>query len=987
MKKILVFILIVITLSRPAFSNNPILDDETTPSFEQLTRASGLSNMSVSSILQDKYGFLWFGTQGGLNRYDGRSIEVIRNHPFKDDGLLHNLIQTMAYHEEKHELWIGTYQGLSRYDIATETFVNYTDALSNSVVVAIAFDATGDAWVGTLDGLNRINPITHEVTTYEVSSDVVRSILLASNGMLYIATYDGLWFYDATKDALEKRPLDLPNETLMLVKESETGVLTLGLWDGGLIKYHLDTGKLIRHTFEDNRVYAYTQTRDGIEWVGTWGGGLFAILPNGETRHYPGSKSRGDVGHAVIYSLFQSSSDILWVGTNGGGITKINPLKRDYLMLSHEKDNPNALSAGKINLIHRDRSNRLWVGVYNSGIERVLPDGKTTLKYPPNPETNLGNNVMAVLDEAGLPLIFGTSSGLTLYNESSETFEAFDIGLPKDNLIYALAYDPKGILWIGTYREGVYTYDLKSKDIKRYHFVDDGHQTLSDNLVYDILIDSKSRVWVATNNGLNLMTDAAEGFKFFKKVPGNTSSLPSNTLRHLYEDTSGTIWIASVGGGLSRFVEETFDFFSYTESEGLSNNTVMSMVESDDGKLWVATLDGLTVLSKTRDQMDTLSPEDGIGGYEFNGGHYKEADGTMLFGGPHGITALPGQLQFKMPEKPPLYVSQMMVYQNALPLLGSFFNNHTFEFKHSENFIRFEFVALDYDAPDKIEYYHRLLGQNDEWIATANLNTAAYSNLKPGHYTFEVFAKTTRGVATDYASVDFTIKKPWYLTPVAFITYLLLVVVLIQTLFKLRERRLIVEKNTALEQINDQLAKANEQLESLSIKDPLTQVYNRRYFENVIEQQLQLSKRSQIPMGLLMLDIDDFKHINDTYGHIIGDKILMALTQAIEPLLHRSTDFIARFGGDEFIIGLYDTDFDGVMVIANAIQKKLSHLIYVSESQNVRIKITTSIGVYSEVPSLNQTSEGLIHAVDQALYRAKNTGKNKIVSGDAFLAE
>jgi len=952
-KKVLYTVLVlVLTLGPLIYGDDQLISEDLPPVLDYITREDGLSNLSVSSIVEDKYGIMWFGTQGGLNRYDGQSMTVYRSNPFDTKGLLHNLIQTMAYDPVNHVLWIGTYQGLSSYNIHQDTFTNYTVAdnkLSNEVVVTILLE--GDyIWVGTLDGLNRIDPETKEIITYPVPGKVVRDLHLGSDQILYLGTYEGLCYFDSLKKEVTPIDLDLPSPYVMTLDEFDLGYLTLGMWEGGLAHMNLADKSLTYKTFEDNRVYSVLQTKDTTRWVGTWGGGLFVEDQNGSTYHYEGSGQDNDLPHKVVYSMYQSQSDILWIGTNGGGIVKINPRKRNYVSLHSSPDRPQGLSPGKINLLHRDHLGDLWIAVYNTGIERYTPETGQIKKYFDPSNQTMGNNVTSVFQLDQDNLLLGTEIGFFNYNYQEDAFSPLDLGLG-EKIIYALEVHDQ-TLWIGTYNEGLYAYDFTRSSIVNFSSKD---QTLSDNLVYDIHHDSQGRLWVATNNGLNLRRPDGT-FKVYYKVENNTSHLPNNNTRVIFEDKDQNIWIGT-GGGLSLFQESTDSFSTFTEEDGLSNNMILAILQHDNGDIWVSTSDGISIINLETQSIKTLSTEDGIGGYEFNTGHLKDQDGTLHFAGVHGITSIPPSFNEPSTSEPNLYITGVHVFQHQVDVPVGFFNNKSLTFKPSDNMLTFDFLALDYDAPDKVTYYYRLTPLARDWISLGTSDFITYSNLKPGSYHLEVYAESSRGVKTQPVSLDFVIEKPWYLTWYAFMAYGCLFIFLIYIIIKLRESRY--------------LKLANLQLEELSIKDGLTGVYNRRYFDDVMEQYLQLAKRSQAPMGIIMIDIDDFKAINDSKGHLAGDQVLKNISSIIQDSLQRSTDFVARYGGDEFVIALYDTPLQGVLDIARYIMEAVSHQ-----------SVTLSMGAHSQIPAPSTTVESLVKQADHLLYDSKSKGKNRITHQD-----
>ncbi len=964
-----------------------IIKDDALPTFELLNRDSGLSNLSVSSIIQDKYGFLWFGTQGGLNYYDGREMKVYRRNPFKDNNLVHNLIQTMYYDEEKHELWIGTYQGVSKLNIEENIFKNYTvedDGLSNPVVIAITKDKENNIWLGTMDGLNKLNSETGAIKKYEIPGETVRALKIDSKGRLLIGTYEGLLYYEKETDSIKEFDIDLPSSYVMVIKEYEKGVLTLGLWDGGVAKLDLENNEILETIkYKDNRIYSLIKTSDGTLWVGTWGGGLFAATKDGISCHFPGEGREKSLVHPVVYSMYQDHSDILWIGTNGGGLCKVNPRKSNYVKFFHDPDNPNSLSYGKINTIYEDKNNDLWIAVYNSGLNLYDSESKEIIKYkndPDNPNSFPANQVVDILKMSNEKLLFGTDVGLVFYDMNTKEFSLWDI-LPEDTNVYSLENKGESELWIGTYTNGVYCYNKLNGELKQFKYTDPNNYNLSDNLIYDILVDSKNRVWIGTNNGLNLLKPGEEKFKIYHRVSGDNNQLASNTIRTLFEDSKGRIWIGMTGGGIALYNEENDSFISFTEEDGMSSNVVLKILEDNVARIWAATHNGISVIKPDSGEILVLTPDDGIGGWEFNTGYFQSDDKTLLFGGIHGITAIPSSFTDIELEAPKVYVTNIDLYQNSIDENRQFFNNSELEFGSDDSFLGFKFAALDFDAPEKTRFYYKLEGFDKNWIIAGTRDYVSYSNLPSGDYELKVVAETARYIRSEPASVYFTIAAPWYKTIFAYVFFAICFLIFIFALFKFREMHLLNQRNSELAKINKKLESANNELESVSIKDPLTGIYNRRYFDTVIEEQLNLAKRSKTYLTLIMFDLDYFKDVNDKFGHIAGDQLLMDISKNVLKVLSRSTDFAARYGGDEFGVVLYDTDKEGAYIVAEKIKEAAENARVRPEFTTSEEKVTVSMGLVSIIPEQYITVKDIIKTADEALYRAKQEGRNLIRIG------
>lgn len=986
--RVLILIMLLLILKIGISYANPFSEYYSRVVFESIGREQGLKDLSVSSVVQDKNGFIWFGTQGGLFRYNGKDTTIYRNNPFVTDGLIHNLIQTMYYDIENHHIWLGTYQGISMMDIETNQFTNYTvedNGLSNSVVVAIGTDAKKNIWFGTLDGLNRLDIETGKFKVYNVEGKVVRTILLDSRGRLLIGTYEGLFYFDETKDALIRVDLEYPSSYVMVIKEFQEGKLHLGLWDGGVLEIDLDFNILDHKIYADNRVYTLQMTKDQTLWVGTWGGGLFCQKDD-DIFSFNDRNIKGNINHSVIYSFLEDQSGLLWIGTNGGGVFKTNPQKVNYLEIFNKSEDPDSLDEGKINTIFRDSKNRLWIAVYNKGLNRYDETTRKIIKYNIeniDKRTLINNQVMDIIEFQNT-LYIASGSGVDQYDEINDVFISANL-LPEGTISYALDIDNKNQFWVGTYLDGVYEFD-DSLNFVRHISKNDGVFDLSDNLVYDIVSDMKGRLWIGTNNGLNVY-DKTTGInrKYFKE-DGNFEGLASNTVRNILEAKDGTMWIGLVGGGVSKYVEATDTFVSYTEANGLVENTVVGLKEAIDGKIWIATHNGISILDPLTNNIINLSLADGIGGYTFTGEGFKDADGSLLFGGTHGVTRFPSRMELGAAQLPPVYITDFLVYQKPVAEGISIFNNKNYELKADENYIGFEFNAIDYLTLSHIQYSYKLSEVDEDWIESGNRNYVTYSNLSSGEYTFSVRVKTIQGEYTEPAVVTFKISKPWYYSYYAYAFYVFILCFIVYSLLKIRENRLITLKNSELEVINDKLGDAVKELEEVSIKDALTGIFNRRYFNEVLNDHLQIAIRSQNAISLLMIDVDDFKNINDIYGHVFGDRFLIEFARIISENLPRSTDFCARYGGDEFAVVLYDTDSNGAKKIASSIKEVLQVLNISYQNEVVEIETFVSMGIYSVIPDKNVNLELIVSLADEALYEAKKTGKNKIVIRDQYSA-
>jgi diguanylate cyclase (GGDEF)-like protein len=955
-----------------------------TPYFDLLQREDGLSNLSVSSIIQDKNGFIWIGTQGGLNRYDGEHFLVFRNDPYDLTTLAHNLIQTMFYDAKEHAIWIGTYQGVSRFDINTQKFTNYTvdnSKLSNSIIVAINKDNLGNIWFGTLQGLNKLDPKSNEITNVDLPGDVVRTLCLSSDGDLYIGTLKGVYVLRAGEADIQVLDINEKNTVIMSIKEFDKGILTIGYWDGGVLTYTIDSKEKEYLDIGEDHVYTLEKTHDGTLWIGTWGGGLYGFTKEGTRYHFEGNAKQGSLVNPVVYSLLEDSSGLLWIGTNGGGLNRISSRKANYVLYQHDQQNTNSLSNGKINAIYSDRNNRMWIAVYNQGIDVIDPKTSTVekiLSVKGVASTIPNNMVRCIIDFNGKTLI-GTDNGFGYYDMVTKHYES--IGEFQQEKVYSIVVINQTQLWIGTRDNGLYLYDMNKGVQKHYHReASNSEYRLLDNSIYALLLDSSQRLWIATNYGLAKMTPGDIQIVTYIKSMNRTEALASNSINCLYESENKDIWIGTSDGGLSVYNNKTNTLKTFTEKEGMSSNTVVSISECDYGNIWAATQNGISILDLSKGDpisITTLTPEDGIGGFEFTKGIYKDSD-YLYFSGAHGVVRIPSEYSRPYYRVPKVLITDIRIYNTRLTADVDVYNGTEHLLRFEDSYLSITYRALDFERPDQLNYFVELTGIDNGFIDNGNLNTMNYSRLKPGSYEFKVYAVTSNGVKSDIERVKFTIMKPWYLSRLAILAYCLgalLVVFLSLNTFK---SRLIKRKNIELALINQALEKANVALENLSVTDSLTDVYNRRFFESYLKDKVELAIRNKHTLiTLVLIDIDDFKEINDYFGHLEGDRLLIWISQLIKALLPRSTDIIARYGGDEFILVLYDTNQEGAKHVIEKIQKALAE----EEPKNIGLnKIPTlSFGSVTVLPAIDTDHDDLLKKADSCLYKAKRNGKNQVI--------
>lgn len=806
--------------------------------FDHLGISDGLSSSSISSIVQDVEGFIWFGTQSGLNRYDGYSVERFEHDPFDRNSLSHNLVQTMHYARGEGILWVGTYGGLNRFDPRTGEFTLYEKtpedrtSLSNNVVVAIEHDADGSLWVGTLEGLNRFVSDEDGFVRYLPGTDegsipdkVVRTIRTDRLGRLWVGTYGGLSRYIPGRDAFETLTSDGPagaslpsNYVMSIVPDPiDDHILWIGTWDGGVSQLDTRTGAVETIRLENDDIYTMMFDSRGNLWVGTWGGGVYVVDPDTGERAsiVAGEDTRPtSLSHNVAYSLLEDESGIVWVGTNGGGVNTYVPWENRFETFVHDRADPSSVAPGKVETIHVDRDGTVWVGVYNGGLNRYDPERDGFRRYrsdeadPASLSHDIVNEVMR--DSRGR-LWIGTNVGLNRYLPQTDRFErilASEGELPEDT-IFEITEAPDGTLWLGTNTSGVVVYDPADG---RYRVIDhrpDDPESLSDNLVRSITFDDRGNVWVGTNQGLNRLDPDTDRITRYLHDADEPGTISNDNVRMVVQDRSGRLWVVTTGGGVNRYDYETDSFELVSTEDGLASHHVVAAIDDNRGILWFPTNRGISVYDPENGFARTLDASNGLLSNELTQAVARGPDGALYFGSSEGVTVVSAPPEDETRYAPPMVVTSFEVLGAPRRLERAGPDRYApVELDHTDSYFSFEFAALDYSSPGQNTYTYMLDGFDEEWNRAGNRNYASYTNIAPGRYTLRIRGAGSRGNWNERGvSIPIVVNPPWWGTNLAYAAYALVAGALIVAALVVvqRRQRAAQERLVEQERLNEEL--------------------------------------------------------------------------------------------------------------------------------------------------------------------------------------
>jgi len=774
--------------------------------FEKISIAQGLSQSIVEAIIQDKSGFIWIGTEDGLNRFDGYKFDIFKENQYKPGSLTHDNV--LALLEGRNGMiWVGTfYGGLNRFNPFTGKSIGYRfnvddkKSISSNVVRTLFEDKQGILWIGTDNGLNKLNQVTGELMRYsqlDFNSETpglgeIYDICEDSMGNLLIAT-NGNGIISLNLETEEFRTIDIAKENsgkeelnrIRCLLFDKNGILWIGTDGGGLVKW--DRKKNRYTVFENkpndprsisnNGIRRIFQDSMGKLWIGTDGGlNIYDFKSNTFKSYINKPADPSSLSHNEIHSIFEDRSGIIWIGTYGGGINKFSAKGKAFSHFYSDPSNKNSLSHNIVWAFHEEEPGILWIGTHGGGIDKYDRKRNRFRNYhadPDNPNSLSDNKVRLLFkDRTGNFWVGTNGGGLNLFDRERETFTVFKNN-PNDpnslchNEIRCITQDRSGYLWVGTHGGGLSRFDFKSKAFKNYRYNPNEQNCLGNDVIRTLFEDSNGFLWIGTyGGGLNRLDLKTEEFTHYKNNINDPKSISNNYLFAIHKDEQGIMWIGTEGG-LNRFDPAKGAFSHLDKEDGLADNTIYGILEDKSGKLWMSTNNGLCCFDKKTGVFKNFNEQDGLQSNEFNGGSfYKSQSGEMFFGGINGFNSFfPYEIQDNS-FIPPIVITSFKLLNIELFSASAMLKRKEIELSYKDYLFSIEFAALDFTSPNKNQYAFKLEGLDKDWIYTDSKNRkATYTTLAPGKYVFKVKGSNNDGVWNEeVASLILRINPPFWLT-------------------------------------------------------------------------------------------------------------------------------------------------------------------------------------------------------------------------------
>jgi signal transduction histidine kinase/ligand-binding sensor domain-containing protein/DNA-binding response OmpR family regulator len=804
-------------------------------SFRHYKAEDGLTFNTVRSIIQDRHGFMWFGTEDGLNRFDGYSFKEFRNSKNEENSLTSNYISILL-EDSRGDIWIGTDEGVNIYHPLTEKFTSFqtkaNGLMISSTINNIVEDKTGNIWLATYgQGIYCYNLSSGKLTQFTVIKQGKESLLFNYINFLFIDKANRVWaspksyqhpliYFDRTKKCFHT--FDLKPQK----------------------NYHKDI--TIYNIFEDSQ---------HTIWLGTWDKGLCRLDKKEQTiTKYLSPEIPGGIMH--IHEINEYSPNVLLIGSDDG-LSLFNTKTLAHSLFTSSEIDPTALSDKFVYPIFKDREGGLWVGTYFGGVNYVSPNSGLFEHYTHSRYVNSVNgNIIGRFteDKKGNIWIASDDGGLNCLNPETGHFSAYMPQKGKNSLSYhnvhALCWDDDQ-LWIGTYSGGLNILDTKTGRFKLYNSTEGNPRSLDGGSVYAIYKDRSNQIWVTSMSGVNLYNRRTDDFSRVKNFNATTIDIT--------QDSKGWMWFATQGKGVFRYNELTKQWKNYTcctetnnslpsnqmnciltdhkarlwlgtanglclydystdrfipVSLNIPSNTICSIIEDND-ILWITTAKGLIRYNILNASCQVFTRSDGLlsDQFIFNSG-FKSSKGKIYIGTANGFNVFCPKNLVTNKYIPKVAITYLEIFNKKVevgpdsPLKQSIGFVKQIDLTYKENVFSLGYVALSYITPEKNKYAYKLEGFDPEWNYVNKQHQATYTNLPAGEYVFRVKASNNDGLwNNEGVSIKIVIHPPFWLTTGFKLIYVLLI--LIGIILLLRNTRLRAERrhNEEIKELNQEKEK------------------------------------------------------------------------------------------------------------------------------------------------------------------------------------
>ena len=757
--------------------------------FRRYQVENGLSNNTVYCSVQDKDGFLWFGTKDGLNRFDGYHFKEFN---VNDNGniLGPDLINCLTT-DKKNILWMGSQRGLYTFDNEKESLVPFLDSLPE--INSMQFDKEGQLWFISRFTLCRYNFLTRSLRIFPVSKFFeATTICLSAEGKIWVAAANGFiqQFNSATGtfkgfNVFLHSPAASSN-WIKIIYPATTGSILIGTSNQGLKEFNTGTGDytdLLTTNPDKTSIYVrdIKQYNDNEFWLATESG---IFIYNTSTKTFINLKKKFldpySLSDNAVYTLCKDFEGGIWAGTFFGGI---NYYSKQYAVFQkYFPDNTtNAISGSAVREICEDHQQNIWIGTEDAGLNKLNPETGAITQFKPTGESNsiAYSNIHGLL-VAGNNLWIGTfEHGLDVMDLKTEKIKTHYAAGPaknqlKSNFIVSLLQTASGEIFVGS-GNSLFKYNKPTNDFEIV-------KEVAPNIFVSCLLEDHDKtIWAGTHDmGLYYFNPLTKKQGYFKNKPGNKNSLATNSINAIFEDSKHNLWLATDGGGLSKLSSDRKTFSTFTTKNGLPSNFIFKVLEDDKNKYWISTSRGLANFNPEKESFFTYTRANGLLNDQFNyNSGYKNAAGKMYFGSVKGMIAFNPSDLIRSNTTPPVFFTGFQVQNKELDinkdssvLKKSIVYTNDITLPYNRSSFSIDFAALSYISPEMTSYSYFMQGLDKEWTEIKPNRKIYFTNLSPGKYIFKLKAAINGNESKKEKDLIIQILPPWWATIWAYLFYI-----------------------------------------------------------------------------------------------------------------------------------------------------------------------------------------------------------------------
>lgn len=769
--------------------------------FDTFDTEDGLSQSTVHCVLQDSRGYLWVGTDDGLNRYDGTQFVQFHSDP-EDSTTLSNSGVWSIFEDRTGSIWVGTQKaGLNRFDRRAGRFEQVlTDAvkelLHGDAIVCISQDQIGNVWAGTTkSGLIRVDNMSGTVQvinsqTGDLPTDRIRCLVIdgskhlligtSNKGLIRLDVTDATWSYMAMGDTTAKVPFSNVQNLAM----DPAGNLWLATLDAGVQfcrrkPLGMDRFAEVRNVpgLDITRIRSVTLDPRNTLWIATSSEGLveYRIDTQNLVFHKHDRTKETTLADDNLLCLELDRSEDLWVGTWSSGLCRLRLRSTPFQAITMISESDSGNASFPVLALHESDSATVLVGTVGHGL--LIKDISAQLHpicTPSSMPVDFSSvTVTSFVETTSDSVLVGTyNEGLYLYDRRTDILTQVDLPFSVDSLhllsILCLAVDEAHNLWLGTVNYGAIRISSDQSVATYYRESLEPERRISDNIVYALHADRTGNMWIGTLDGLVCVTRDGNVKQSFNYDRINRNTLSNGEIRAIADDSHGNVWVGT-SNGVNRISADFRAITRYTESSGLVNGVIYGLLIDDHDDVWVSTNSGISVVRTSSGQIENYFSWDGLPSGEFNQGAYTRLqNGNFLFGGSLAVTRFtPDSVRAR---QVPVVINDVRDYQSNEYLTRDPSPTEVLVLPHTRKHLAIDFSAIEFYGGVQRGYAYRMIGVADDWIRNVASSSAVFTNLKPGKYVFEVRREGAEQPET--TALEIVIEFPWWSRPEAVLCWL-----------------------------------------------------------------------------------------------------------------------------------------------------------------------------------------------------------------------